>query len=209
MKIKAVARKEQGTSASRRLRRAGNVPGIIYGDGPAMAITLDHNNLWHTMRQEGAHSSIIELDIDGKKSNVITRDIQYHPYKPFITHIDFQRINMKKTLVMRVPLVHINAEESPAVKVDGQIINQIVHEIEVECLPTNLPEHIVVDLAKLEANSTITLSQLVLPKGVSVVHHGSDEEDPTLIATTHASEEDAAEGSTEATTEADDKTKEE
>ena len=186
MKIEATQRKEQGTSASRRLRRAGNVPGIIYGDGPALPITIDHNTLWHAMRQEGAITSIIELTVDGKKSNVVTRDIQYHPYKPFITHIDFQRVNMKKAIVMRVPLAYSNAEESPAVKLEAQIINHVVNEIEIECLPGNLPDHIVVDLSNLQPNGAITLSQITLPKGVKVVGHISDEADPTLVTAVNA-----------------------
>ena len=181
MKIEATQRKEQGTSASRRLRRAGNVPGIIYGDGPALPIAMDHNTLWHALRHEGAITSIIEITVDGKKNNVITRDIQYHPYKPFITHIDFQRINMKKTIVMRVPLVYNNAEESPAVKLEAQLINHVVNEIEIECLPKNLPDHIVIDLSNLQPNGAITLSQITLPKGVKIVGHISDEADPTLV----------------------------
>ena len=180
MKIKATERKEQGTSASRRLRRAGNVPGIIYGDGPALPITLNHNELWHFMRKDGAASSVIELNVDGKKDKVVTRDIQYHAYKPFITHIDFQRVDMKKPIVMRVPVIYINADESPAVKVNGQLINHIVNDLEVECLPKDLPEHIEVDLINLEAGASVTLSQIKLPKGVTVVGHISDEEDPTL-----------------------------
>ncbi|MGL4667625.1 MAG: 50S ribosomal protein L25/general stress protein Ctc [Saezia sp.] len=197
MKIKATERKEQGTSASRRLRRAGNVPGIIYGNGPALAITLDHNSLWHSMRQEGAATSIIELEVDGKTSNVITRDVQYHPYKPFITHMDFQRVNMKKVIVMRVPVTLINAEESPAVKVDGYMINQIVHELEIECLPKDLPDHITIDLANLAANGSITLSQITLPKGVTAVGNISDEKDPTLVATSSAGEEEEDENTAE------------
>lgn len=191
MKLKATERKEQGTSASRRLRRAGNVPGIIYGDGPALPVTLDHNNLWHTMRQEGAASSIIEIDVDGKKHKVVTRDIQYHVYKPFITHIDFQRVNMKKAIVMRVPVVLINAEEAPAVKLEGQIVNHIVNELEIECLPKDLPDHITIDLINLAPGGAITLSQVDLPKGVKVVGHISDEADPTLITAVHAGSDEA------------------
>lgn len=197
MKIKATQRKEQGTSASRRLRRAGNVPGIIYGDGAATPITLDHNNLWHTMRQEGAHTSILEIDVDGTATKVITRDIQYHAYKPFIQHIDFQRVNMSQTIVMRVPVIYTGAEESPAVKINAQIINHIVNELEIECLPGNLPDHITVDLSKLEANAALHLTDITLPKGVSAVHHG--EEALTLVtAAAPAAEEVSEEAPTEA-----------
>lgn len=196
MKIKATQRKEQGTSASRRLRRAGNVPGIIYGDGEATPITLDHNNLWHTMRQEGAHTSILEIDVDGTVTKAITRDIQYHAYKPFILHIDFQRVNMNQTIVMRVPVIYTGAEESPAVKLNAQIINHIVNELEIECLPGNLPDHITVDLSKLEANGALHLSDITLPKGVSAVHHG--EEVLTLVtAAAPTTEETSEEASTE------------
>lgn len=195
MKIKATLRKEQGTSASRRLRRAGNVPGIIYGNGQATPITMDHNNLWHTMRQEGAHTSILEIDVDGSSTKVITRDIQYHAYKPFIQHIDFQRVNMNQTIVMRVPVIYTGAEESPAVKMNAQIINHIVNELEIECLPANLPDHISVDLSKLEANAALHLSDITLPKGVSAVHHG--EEVLTLVTAAAAAEETAEQASTE------------
>lgn len=188
MQITAEERKEQGTSASRRLRREGKVPGIIYGYGEARAITLDHNELWHAMRKEGAQTSIIELQVDGKKTPTVVRDIQYHVYKPFITHIDFMRVDMKSTMVMRVPLHLINADESPAVKADGNIINHIITELEIECLPVDLPESITVDLANLEAGGSITISQIKLPKGVKLVESGDEEDHVILTAVAPAVE---------------------
>lgn len=189
MKIVAFERKEQGTSASRRLRRAGKAPGIIYGFGDALAIELDHNALWHAMRKESFHSSILDLEIDGKATKVVLRDVQYHPYKPFILHIDFQRVNMKQNIVMRVPLHYKGAEESPAVKVEGQMINYVLNELEVECLPGQLPEFIAVDLSKLEKNGAIHTSNIELPAGVSVV--SGTEESLTLVTAVDAVQETA------------------
>lgn len=189
MKIIASERKEQGTSASRRLRRAGQVPGIVYGDGAAVSIALEHNPLWHAMRKEGFVSSILEMDINGKLTKVVIRDVQYHPYKPFITHVDFQRVNMKHVMTMKVPVHFIGAEESPAVKVEGQMLNYIINEVEVECLPADLPEAFTVDLSKLEKNGIIHASDLTLPKGVTLVTHLED--DATLVTAFTQAEETA------------------
>ena len=179
MKIVASERKEQGTSASRRLRRAGKVPGIVYGNGDALPIELDHNTLWHAMRKESLISSVLDLDLDGKVTKVVIRDVQYHAYKPFITHIDLQRVNMKQVITMKVPLHFSGAEESPAVKVEGQMVNYVTDELEIECLPADLPEFISVDLSKLEKDGVIHISDLTLPKGVTAVVH--TEESPALV----------------------------
>ncbi|RUS66849.1 50S ribosomal protein L25 [Saezia sanguinis] len=187
MKFVAFERKEQGTSASRRLRRAGKVPGIVYGNGDALPIELDHNALWHAARKEAFHSSILDMEVDGKVTKVLLRDVQYHAYKPFITHIDFQRVNMKKPITLRVPVHYSGAEESPAVKIDGQMVNYIASELEIQCLPSQLPEFIAVDLSKLEKNGAMHVSDLTLPEGVNVVSHA--EEDLTLVTASNIVEE--------------------
>lgn len=179
MKVVAFERKEQGTSASRRLRRAGKVPGIIYGFGDAVTIELDHNALWHAMRKESFHSSILDIEIAGQVNKVIMRDVQYHAYKPFILHVDFQRVNMKQNIVMRVPIHYQSAEESPAVKTDGQMLNYVLNDLEIECLPSQLPEFIAVDLSKLEKNGAIHTTDLKLSQGVSIV--GATDEALTLV----------------------------
>lgn len=198
MKVVAFERKEQGTSASRRLRRSGKVPGILYGFGEALPLELDHNALWHAMRKESFHSSILDIEIDGKVTKAVMRDVQYHAYKPFIVHIDFQRVNMKETIIMRVPLHYEAAEESPAVKVEGQMINYVLNDLEIECLPSQLPEFIKVNLSGLEKNGSIRASDIALPDGVAVVNNA--EESPTLVTAVDIVEETVSNGATTAET---------
>ncbi len=183
LQFKAEKRAEQGTGASRRLRREGRLPGIIYGGGEeALPITMDHNELYHLMRKEVFHSSVLTVELGGKKENVILRDAQWHPYKPQVLHIDFLRINPKEKLHIKVPLHFINGDACPAVKAIGGIISHVINEVEVTCLPKDLPEYIEVDLGKLEAGHTaLHLSSLQLPKGVEVVHHGG-ETDPLVVS---------------------------
>lgn len=153
IEFKATKRVEQGTGASRRLRRAGRLPGIIYGGTrDAAAITLDHNELFHLLRREVFHSSVLSVNVDGKKEPVILRDTQWHPYKPQVLHIDFQRISATEKVTLKVPLHFINGENCPAVKLASQIISHVITEIEVSCLPKDLPEHLEVDLGHLEAD---------------------------------------------------------
>ena len=147
MKVVAFERSVQGTGASRRLRNSGKTPGIIYGSkNPAVAIELDHNALFHALRKEAFHSSILDLEIDGKAQKVLLRDYQMHPFKPLVLHIDFQRVSATEKVHMRVPLHFINAENSNAVKLQGAVVSHITTEIEVSCLPADLPEFIEVDL---------------------------------------------------------------
>jgi large subunit ribosomal protein L25 len=199
MKVVATTRKLQGTGASRRLRRAGRVPGIVYGGtaGP-VAIELDHNALFHSMRIESFHSSILDLEIDGKSEQVLLRDAQWHPYKPQVLHVDFQRVLAEERITMKVPLRFLNQEVSPAVKLQNAIVSHVVTEIEVSCLPRDLPAYIEVDLANLGVEHAVHLSDIPLPAGVSVVtHHGDN---PTIVVASvkgGASGEDAAAGGAE------------
>ena len=181
MKVVAFERSVQGTGASRRLRNSGKTPGIIYGSkNPAVAIELDHNALFHALRKEAFHSSILDLEIDGKAQKVLLRDYQMHPFKPLVLHIDFQRVSATEKVHMRVPLHFINAENSNAVKLQGAVVSHITTEIEVSCLPADLPEFIEVDLGGIEVGGHgIHAKDLTLPKGFSLVLH-VEQENPVL-----------------------------
>lgn len=175
MKVIAFARKEQGTGASRRLRNAGQTPGIIYGGTEApIAISLDHNALYHALKKEAFHSSILDLEVDGKSEKVLLRDFQVHAYKQLVLHADFQRVDPNKKIHVKVPLHFVNADVSPAVKLASAVISHVAVELDVSCLPADLPEFVEVDLSTLEAGQSIHVSQLPLPKGVTAVVHGDD-----------------------------------
>lgn len=191
----ANARSVQGSGASRRLRRAGQIPGIIYGNGDALAVAMDHNDLYHALRKEAFHASVLTADIDGAKQSVVLRDAQWHPYKQQILHLDFQRVDASQKIHLKVPLHFANGEASPAVKLGGCMISHTITEVDVQCLPGNLPEFIEVDLANLQAGESIHVSQLPLPAGVELVAHG--EGDPvvaTAVTVKGAVAEEGAEG---------------
>lgn len=184
MKVVANTRTEQGSGASRRLRRANKVPGIVYGGkGQATAIALDHNPLYHSLRVESFHSSILDMELDGKAERVLLRDVQWHPYKQQVLHIDFQRIAADQKIQLRVPLHYSNQEVSPAVKLSAAIVSHIVTELEVSCLPADLPSFIEVDLSNLEVGKALHVSDLKLPQGVTVVTHGN-KENPVIVTAT-------------------------
>ncbi len=172
MKIEVIAQSRalQGSSASRRLRRDGKVPGIVYGGGKdPVVIELDHNNLFHALRNEAFHSSILDLAVDGKSEKALLRTVQWHPYKQQVLHIDFQRVAADQKIHMKVPFHFVNADIAPGVKLGGGIVNHVLNEAEVSCLPGDLPEFIEVDLGKLEAGGSIHLADIKLPKGVELV----------------------------------------
>ncbi len=180
MKVVAFERSVQGTGASRRLRNSGKTPGIIYGGKDAVSvIELDHNALFHALRKEAFHSSILDLEIDGKAQKVLLRDYQMHPFKPLVLHIDFQRVSATEKVHMRVPLHFVNADTSSAVKLQGAVVSHIATELEVSCLPADLPEFIEVDLSNIEVGHGIHAKDLALPKGVSLVLH-VEQENPVL-----------------------------
>ena len=194
MKIVAFPRAEQGSGASRRLRTAGQTPGIVYGgSGVPMPIKVDHNALFHALRREAFHSSILDMEIDGKVQQVLLRDYQMHAFKPLVLHVDFQRVEADQPIHLKVPLHFLNAESSPAVRLSGSIISHIVTELDVSCLPGDLPAYIDVDLADMTAGQTFTLSDLKLPKGVKPFD--SDESMAIAVATmpdSEAADEDSA-----------------
>ena len=176
MKVVAFARTQQGTGASRRLRNAGQTPGIIYGGAAAPElIALDGNALFHALKKEAFHGSILDLELDGKTQKVLLRDFQMHAYKQLVLHADFQRVDASQPIHTKVTLHFVNAEISPAVKLSGAIVSHVLNELEVSCLPGQLPEFITVDLSTLEAGQSVHVSQLTLPEGVTVVAHGQDQ----------------------------------
>jgi large subunit ribosomal protein L25 len=181
MKVVAFERSVQGTGASRRLRNSGKTPGIIYGgNDAAVAVELDHNALFHALRKEAFHSSILDLEIGGTAQKVLLRDYQMHPFRPLVLHIDFQRVSATEKVHMRVPLHFTNAEASNAVKMQGAVISHILTELEVSCLPADLPGFLEVDLAAIEVGRGIHAKDITLPKGVSLVLH-IEQENPVLV----------------------------
>jgi large subunit ribosomal protein L25 len=180
MKVIAFARTEQGTGASRRLRKAGQTPGIIYGGaGAPVSISLDHNALYHALKKETFHSSILDLEIDGKVEQVLLRDFQVHAYKQLVLHADFQRVDASQKIHVKVPLHFINADVSPAVKLASGIISHVMADLDITCLPKDLPEFVEVDLVNLEVGNSIHLADIKLPNGVTAVIHGG-EDNPTI-----------------------------
>ena len=173
MKFVAFERAKQGTGASRRLRISGKTPGIVYGGETApQLIEIDHNALWHALKKEAFHASILEMELGGTVSKVLLRDVQYHPFRPLVQHIDFQRVDAKTRMTMKVPLHFKGEEESEAVKIELNLVNHVTTELEVNCLPAELPEFIEIDLSGLKKNGTVTLKDIKLPRGVRWVSHG-------------------------------------
>ena len=202
MKVVAFERNLQGTGASRRLRNSGKTPGIVYGAAvDPQLIELDHNALWHALKKEAFHSSILDLEVAGKSQPVLLRDVQYHPFRQLVLHVDFQRVDPNKKLHTKVPVHFMNQETNPAVKLGGAIISHVVTEVEIECLPADLPEFVELDLAKVEAGQSLHAKDIALPKGVSLVAH-IESENPVVASAAvpagAASAEAAAEGETPA-----------
>ena len=195
MKIEITARKReaQGTGASRRLRRSGKVPGILYGgDKPPVNIELEHKDLLQRLHTEAFHASILALKLDeGATEQVLLRTFNMHPYKPQVQHVDFQRISKDKKIHMKVPLHFVNADKSPGVKDQGGVANHIINEIDITCFPDDLPEFIEVDLGNLAVGNSIHARELRLPRGVeAMLHKGEDPVVATVIMPALVSEEE-------------------
>jgi len=206
MQFNATTRSVQGSSASRRLRHAGRVPAIVYGgkDAP-LSIELDHNEIFHALRKEQFYASVLDMQLEGKKHSVLLRDVQWHPYKQIVMHVDFQRVDATQVIHTKVPLHFINAESSPAVKLSAAVVTHVVTEIEIECLPSKLPPFIEVDLGLAVAGDAIHLSNIKLPVGVKPVLHGGDE-DPLIasinVPAAKKGDDEASDSTTESAPEA-------
>ena len=188
MKFVAFERALQGTGASRRLRITGRTPGIVYGGtGDALLIEIDHNALWHAIKKEAFHASILEMELGGKDHKVLLRDLQMHPFKQQILHIDFQRVEAKTKMTVKVPLHYSGEEESPAVKTENCLANHVLTELTVSCFPADIPEFIAVDLSGLKKGSSLHVKDITLPKGVKFVSKG--QVNPVLVSVTVVVEE--------------------
>ena len=172
MKFIAFERTLQGTGASRRLRNAAKVPGIVYGAGTPAMIELDHNALFFALKKEAFHSSILEMELGGKSQNVLLRDYQMHPFRPIVLHIDFQRVDATTKITKKVPLHFINEENSPAVKTDGCVVNHVATELLIQCLASQLPEFLTVDLGSLAKGQSLHVNDIKLADGVKVMTQG-------------------------------------
>src|SRR3954468_19897171 len=191
MKFVAYERAKQGTGASRRLRNTGRAPGIVYGgEGQPQLIELDHNALFHALKKEAFHSTILDMELGGKAGKVLLRDVQMHPYKQQILHIDFQRVDARTKLHMKVPLHYTKAEESQAVKFDNCVVNHVMSELDISCLPADLPEYIEVDLSGMKKGMSLHLNEITLPKGVTAVTRGKP--NPVIVSMVLTGGEEAA-----------------
>jgi large subunit ribosomal protein L25 len=191
MKFVAFERSKQGTGASRRLRITGKAPGIVYGGAAeATLVELDHNALWHALKKEAFHATILDMEYQGKESKVLLRDVQYHPYKQQVLHIDFQRVDANTKLTMKVPLHFKGEADSQAIKFDNCLVNHISNELTVVCLPADLPEFIEVDLSGLKKGSSLHVNDITLPKGIKVITKGKV--NPVIVSVVaQAAEEEA------------------
>ena len=175
MKVIAFNRNLQGSGASRRLRTSGQTPGIIYGGAEApVLIALDGNALFHALKKEAFHSSILDLEIDGKSQQVLLRDFQMHAYKQLVLHADFQRVDANSKVHKKIALHFVNADVSPAVKLHGATVSHVLQELEVSCNPADLPEFITVDLSNIDVGHSIHVNDLSLPAGVTAITHGTN-----------------------------------
>jgi large subunit ribosomal protein L25 len=174
--LNAKSRTDAGRGASRRLRKIDQVPGVLYGaKKPASSLSLSHNELIKSARHESFFSSIITLDIAGKKEKVILRDLQQHAYKPIILHVDFQRVDANEKLHMLIPVHFIGEEDCEGLTVQKGILNKNIVELDIKCLPSDLPEYIEVDISGMHLDSVMHLSEVKLPKGVELAHAVEDE----------------------------------
>ena len=182
MKFTAYERTLQGTGASRRLRHAAKVPAIVYGSGTPAMIELDHNAVFFALKKEAFHSSILEMELAGKTEKVLLRDYQMHAWKPIVMHLDFQRVDEATRLRKKVPLHFSGEENSPAVKTDKCLVNHVATEVEVECLASQLPEFVTIDLSNLTKGQSLHANDLKLPEGIKVVKRGT--QNPVIVSAT-------------------------
>ena len=187
IELNAELRTDTGKGASRRLRHANKVPAILYGAGKDPEnLTLEQKDVQYELQHEAFFTQVLELNIGGKKQDVLLRDLQHHPYKQDILHMDFQRVEAKKEMHVNVPLHFINEDIAPGVKTEGGAISHVMSEVEIVCLPKNIPEFIDVDLSELHMGEIVHLSDLKMPAGVEVLALKQGEEYDSAVATIHA-----------------------
>ncbi len=175
IEISAEKREAQGTGASRRLRRTGKVPGIVYGgDRDPASVALNHKDLHQNLMKEAFHASVLTLNLDGTSESVLLRSFNMHPFKAQVQHVDFQRVSKDKKIHMKVPLHFVNAEISPGVKTQGGVVSHVLNELNVTCFPDDLPEFIEVDLSELSVGNSLHAKDVKLPKGVEAVLHRNE-----------------------------------
>jgi len=195
LEFNANKRDDQGTGASRRLRRTGRIPGILYGgSAKPQPIDIDHNELFQLLRKEAFYSSVLNVNIDGATEMCLLRDVQRHPYRPVILHADFQRVDATRKLHQKVPLHFVNADVSPGVKLSGGMVQHVMSDLDVRCLAKDLPAFIEVDLVEMTAGHSLHVSHLKLPVGVeAVLHKGEDPVVATVLVRGGKAEEEVAE----------------
>lgn len=196
--LNAQSRDVFGTGASRRQRRDSHIPAVVYGAGKDNeTVTLDHDQVMHSLEKEAFHSAIIDLETDAGSQQVILREVQMHPHRPLVLHMDFQRIKATEKLHMKIPLHFDGADVAPGVKADGGILAHAITELDITCLPKDLPEYIAVDVSELGMNESIHLSAITLPEGVELTvtayHEGEDPAVATIAAPKVVEEESASE----------------
>ena len=199
--VNAEKRERKGTSYSRNIRREGLVPGIIYGAGKAEEIiSLNKFEVAKNLENDAFYSKVLDISLEGKKQQVILRDIQRHPAKREILHMDFQRIKADEKINVTVPINFINEDIAPGVKIDGGVISHLISELEIVSLPANIPENITVDLKDLSIDKSIHLSELKLPEGVEItlLQHGAEDSDMAVVVIHKARAEEVEEDLTAA-----------
>jgi len=196
--IQALPRTGTGTTASRGNRRAGQVPAILYGAGKDnQSLLLNHNEIMHNLETEGFQSAVIEIKTDKGTEQAILRDVQMHPYKAQVMHVDFQRVSATEKLHLAVPLHFIGGEECPGVYNEGGIASHLINEVDIECLPADLPEYLEVDISSLELHDSAKLTDIKVPAGVEIMalaHGGEDQAVATIMSPQREEVDEPAEG---------------
>lgn len=196
--LEATVRHEMGKGASRRLRREEKVPGVIYGGGKqAVSLTFEHKHVAKALENESFYSRILTLRTGSDSERVILKDVQRHPFKPRVTHVDFQRVRSDEKLHMHIPLHFVGADKAPGCK-EGGIISHIMSDVEISCLPDDLPEFIEIDVSEMAMNQIIHLSDIKLPKGVEIIALAHGDDKPVVSLHMPRAEEEPVEEPTEA-----------
>ena len=186
IELNATLRDDMGKGASRRLRHANKVPAIVYGIGKdPVCLTLEQKDVQYVLPNEAFYSQVLSLDVDGKKEDVLLRDLQHHPYRPVIMHLDFIRIDANKVVHVHIPLHFIGEEEAPGVKHEGGAINHVIMEIEVECLPKSIPQYLEVDLSEMHLGDIIHLTDINLPENVEILALKQGDDHDTAVVGIH------------------------